>query len=57
MTTETYFKDLCNIDTRQEIYEERIRIMEENMLPFGFIRTGAEVERFVYSEGDIWTVE
>jgi len=57
MTTETYFKDLCNIDTRREIYDERIRIMEENMLPFGFIRSGADIETFVDAEGDMWVVD
>ena len=54
MTTEGYFKDLCDKDTRQEIYEERLRMLEENMLPFGFVHSGAEIETFVDSDGDRW---
>lgn len=54
MTTETYFKDLCNINTRKEIYEERLRLIEENMLPFGFVQSGAEIETFIDEDGDRW---
>ena len=57
MTTETYFKDLCNVDTRREIYQERIRMMEENMLPFGFIHSSADIETFVDGDGELWTVD
>lgn len=57
MTTETYFKDLCNTDTRKEIYDERLRLIEENMLPFGFVHSGAEIETFVDEDGDRWFAE
>jgi hypothetical protein len=28
--------------------------LEENMLPFGFVHSGAEIETFVDSDGDRW---
>ena len=45
------------MDTRKAIYEERIRRMEEEMLPFGFIDTGVEVNTFVDDEGQQWKIE
>jgi hypothetical protein len=54
MSTDNYFKDLCDLDTRREIYEERMRHLEEEMTPFGIISTGAEIESFVDDEGDRW---
>lgn len=56
MSTDPYFKSMCDIDTRNEIYEERMKHLEENMLPFGFISDGLQVESFVDAEGDLWTV-
>jgi len=56
MTTDTYFKELSNLDTRKEIYEERLRRMEEDMLPFGYIDNGTESTAFTDDEGQIWHV-
>ena len=57
MTTDDYFKELSDIDTRNEIYEERLRNIEENMLPFGFISSSYDFESFVDADGDRWTTE
>ena len=54
MTTDTFFRDLCDVDTRKELYEERLRHLEENMLPFGFITSGIQNESFVDNNGDVW---
>jgi hypothetical protein len=56
MSTDPYFKSMCDIDTRNEIYEERMKHLEENMLPFGFISNGVGGESFVDADGDLWTV-
>ena len=57
MTTDPYFKSMCDIDTRKEIYDERMRHLEENMLPFGFVSNGFDDESFVDDSGDLWTVQ
>lgn len=36
LTTQSYFKDYTNSDVRQRIYEEQIRKIEEQVMPFGF---------------------
>ncbi len=57
MTTEPYFRSMCDVDTRAEIYAERMKHLEENMLPFGFISSGFEKEGFIDDSGDYWTVD
>ena len=57
MATDPYFKFMCDIDTRKEIYDERMRHLEENMLPFGFIAGGIDDESFRDESGDLWTVD
>jgi hypothetical protein len=36
VTTQSYFKDYTNTDIRKKIYEEQIRKIEEQVMPFGF---------------------
>ena len=50
------FRELSDLDTRKEIYEERIRMLEENMTPFGYIQDGAEFGNFSDDEGQVWQV-
>jgi hypothetical protein len=40
LSTNPYFKDLNNINIRQVIYENRIRMIEDEMTPFGFYNDG-----------------
>ncbi len=56
MVTDHYFRELSDLDTRKEIYEERIRMLEENMTPFGYIQDGAEFGNFSDDEGQVWQV-
>jgi len=42
LTTQSYFKDYTNSDVRQRIYEEQIRKIEEQVMPFGFFSDGID---------------
>ena len=42
LTTQEYFKDLVNLDVRKRIFEEKIRKLEEDMVPFGFMDMGID---------------
>ena len=42
LTTQEYFKDLVNMDVRKRVFEEKIRRLEEDMVPFGFMDTGID---------------
>ena len=56
LSTQTYFKDLTNLDIRQQLYADKIKHMEEDMLPAGFFGIDdAEADVEVDSEGNVWT--
>lgn len=44
LTTNPYFKDLSDINIRQVIYENRIKMIEEELTPFGFYNDGSAPE-------------
>lgn len=37
LTTQSYFRDLVNTNIRRKLMEEKIKKMEEELLPFGFL--------------------
>jgi hypothetical protein len=39
-TTNSYFKELSNINIRQVIYENKIKMIEDQLTPFGFYNDG-----------------
>ena len=57
LTTNTYFKELTNINIRKELYEARIKMIEEEVTPFGFINNGEEENQMVDASGQVWQVE
>jgi hypothetical protein len=40
LTTNPYFKDLNNVNIRQIMYENRIKQIEDELTPFGFMDDG-----------------
>ena len=55
LTTQGYFKELMNIDTRTKLFEDKMKQIEEDMLPFGFIDIGDSEDTFIDGDGTIWT--
>lgn len=47
LTTNTYFKDLNDTNIRTLMYENQIKQIEENLVPFGFINTGEFEENII----------
>jgi hypothetical protein len=56
LTTNTYFKDLTDIDIREKLYDTQMRQIEEELTPFGIIVNGREEEVFI-AGGDYWKVD
>ena len=56
VANQRYFKDLMDQDLRLKMYQERMREIEDDLTPFGFIETGLEMETIVDSGGQKWTV-
>lgn len=57
LVQQQYFKELTEQDIREKMYSEKIKQLEENMLPFGVINDGQSRETFVKLPGDnsSWT--
>ena len=53
LTTNPYFKELNNVNLREAMYQERIKQIEEEVVPFGFVLTGTE-EEYDVDSGDVW---
>lgn len=44
VTTQTYFKDLIDMDVRRKLFEEKLKKIEEDLVPFGFVSNGYDDE-------------
>ena len=42
LTTQEYFKDLVNLDVRKKLFDEKLRKLEEDLVPFGFMDMGED---------------
>lgn len=56
LTTNSYFKELTNVNLRKELYETRIKMIEEEVTPFGFINNGDDEndQKITDSTGQVW---
>lgn len=53
VTTNPYFKEISDVNLREAIYQEKIKQIEEEMLPLGYIDDGQQEELMVEA-GDVW---
>ena len=56
LTTNPYFKEMSDVNIREVMYQDRIKQIEEDVVPFGFILNGTEDE-MVVEDGDVWKEE
>ena len=56
VTSNSYFRDLTDIDIRRKLYDNQMQQIEEELTPFGLIINGTEEETFIEG-GDLWTVD
>ena len=56
VTTNSFFSDLTNVNVREGIYNSEMRMIENDLTPFGYIDdgTGQEIE---IMGGDLWVFE
>jgi len=53
LVRQTYFRDVTNVDIRQKMYEDKIRMLEDEQLPFGLIDDGQPEEGILSGPEDI----
>ena len=54
MTTQKYFQEYFDVDLRKQLYENEMKSIEEDIMPFGFIQDGSDGEFEVDTEGNMW---
>jgi len=54
LTTQAYFKSITGSDIRKDLYEDQMKIIEEEMTPFGFVEDGSTETSFSDSSGTRW---
>jgi hypothetical protein len=53
LVRQPYFKDITNVDIRQKMYEEKIKMLEDEQLPFGILDDGHPEEGVLNGPEDI----
>lgn len=56
LTTQGYFKDLTNMDIRKQVFDEKLKQLEDELTPFGFIETGIDPDLEIDEKGNGWTL-
>ena len=54
LTTQNYFKDLTNMDIRKRLFDEKLKQLEDEIVPFGFIENGLNSEEETDQNGNVW---
>jgi len=55
LSVQPTFKEITDSDVRKRIFDEQVKNMNDQVLPFGYIEDGADrPETFVDSQGDVW---
>jgi hypothetical protein len=57
LTSQPHFKELTNLDLRTKMLEEKMKVLEEDILPFGFVNDGAEETSYRDDTGQLWIVD
>jgi hypothetical protein len=55
--TSSYFGEMTNINLKEMMFKQRIKEIEDDVLPFGFIDDGSEHIKQVEQEDNPWAIE
>jgi hypothetical protein len=56
LVQQQYFKDMTDLDIRQQMYKDQMESMTQDMLPFGIIDDGLDDNSFTDNDGTTWKV-
>jgi hypothetical protein len=54
LTRQPYFKEITDIDIRERLYNDKMKMLEDDILPFGFIEDGTPDETIIDTDGQLW---
>jgi hypothetical protein len=53
LVRQSYFKEITDTDIREKIFKEKMKLLEDDILPFGIIEDGSD-DTFVDNTGQLW---
>ena len=56
LSTQGYFSDLTNMNIRRQVFDEKLKQIEEELTPFGFIENGIDPNLEIDDQGIGWVV-
>ena len=56
LSTQGYFSDLTNMNIRRQVFDEKLKQIEEELTPFGFIENGIDPDLEIDDQGIGWVV-
>jgi len=56
LSTQGYFSDLTNMNIRRQVFDEKLKQIEEELTPFGFIENGIDPDLEIDDQGIGWSV-
>jgi hypothetical protein len=55
LVQQRYFRELTDQDIREKMFSEQMRMIEEELVPFGFLEDGREEEIEIPGDDNIWS--
>ena len=54
LVQQRYFKELTDQDIREKMFAEQMKMIEEELVPFGFIEDGQDEDTTIPGDDNIW---
>ena len=54
LSSQPHFKEITDLDLRRRMIQDKMQMLEDELLPFGYIPDAIEDERFVDGDGQVW---
>ena len=54
LSSQPHFKEITDLDLRRRMLQEKMQLLEDEILPFGFIQDARDEEGFTDDEGQQW---
>jgi len=57
LSSQPHLKDMTDVELKKQTHKEKMKALEDDLLPFGFINDDQEDDTFVDDSGTLWSVE
>jgi len=54
LVQQRYFRELTDQDIREKMFAEQMKMIEEELVPFGFIEDGQDEDTLIPGDDNVW---